>query len=231
MVAVVHGTASLHPHLLLKHCSESEAEMVQRFNTCIEICENNHKDDTFTVSYLINSCGVFPTLAMKLSNRVRLKNPNAPNAVIDLLKNYGFSEYEILRSVVLDDKKVATEHPFAFTYNDLMDNLVLNIEVLRQCGVPQSSITLLMVHSPSAAYAKHSKFVEAVKAVEEVGFNPLKIIFVMAVQVLVTRSKAVWDSRFEVYERWGWNREMVLQAFRKFPNFMKLSEKMVTKKK
>lgn len=41
---------------------------------------------------------------------------------------------------------------------------------------------------------------------------------------------AAWESRFDVYVRWGWNRKMTLRAFRKYPNFIKLSEGTVTKK-
>ncbi|XP_061355360.1 transcription termination factor MTERF2, chloroplastic-like [Gastrolobium bilobum] len=255
---------------------------------------NHHKGDTFTISYLVNSCGLSSELAKELSKRVNLKNPDGPNDVLDLLKNYGFSKaqiaklvekhpsvlvakvettllpklkffrsigvstsdmpkilignhsllarslekcliprYEILRSVIRNDQKlvrVFANAPVRFTYGDILNNLVPNIKVLRKCSVPQTSISLLMDHFLSAASAKHSKFVEAVKSVKEIGFNPLQTTFVIAVYVLVSMSKAAWESRFEVYERWGWNREMALAAFRKFPNFMKLSEETLAKK-
>ncbi|RDX75435.1 Transcription termination factor MTERF15, mitochondrial, partial [Mucuna pruriens] len=255
---------------------------------------NHHKGDTFTVSYLVNSCGVSPELAKKLSNRVNLKTPDGPNAVLDLLNNYGFSKthlaklvekhptvlfanaentlfpklkflrsigisntdmpkiliashhilfrslekcliprYEILRSVLRDDLEVVRalkNAPFGFTYGDMVNHLVPNIEVLRQCGVPQASISYLMIHSGTLAFRKHSKFVEAVNTAKEIGFNPLRTNFIVAVEMLVTKSKAVWESRFEIYERWGWNRKMALRAFRKFPSVVKLSEETFTKK-
>ncbi|KAG4377408.1 hypothetical protein AAZX31_18G102400 [Glycine max] len=255
---------------------------------------DNHKGVTFTVSYLINSCGLSPELAYKLSNGVSLKTPNGPNAVLDTLKDYGFSKTEVaklvekhprvlvanaektllpklqffhsigvsntdmskmiiknplilrrslakflvplcrmIRRVVHDDLevvKVLRKSPFAFTYADMVNGLVPNIEVLRQSGVPQGSISLLMVHFPSVAYGKHSRFVEAVKRVKKFGFDPLKTAFVMAIQVLYNMRKLALELRFEIYERWGWNREMALQAFVKYPNFIKLSDEMVTKK-
>ncbi|KAH1197694.1 Transcription termination factor MTERF15, mitochondrial [Glycine max] len=253
---------------------------------------NYHKGDTFTVSYLINSCGVSPRKAKELSNRINLKTPDGPNAVIDLLNNYGFTKthlaklvekhplvlvadaentllpklkffrsiglsntdmrkilianhtlnrslkkffiprYEILRRVLGDDQEVVraiTNSRFGFTYGDTM-NLVPNIEVLRQSGVPQASITFLMINSATVAYWKHSRFVEAVNTAKEIGLNPLRTNFIVAVEMLLIRSKAVWESRFEVYERWGWNREMALQVFRKFPCVMKLSEETFAKK-
>ncbi|RDX63669.1 hypothetical protein CR513_57869, partial [Mucuna pruriens] len=42
--------------------------------------------------------------------------------------------------------------------------------------------------------------------------------------------KAVWKSRLELYERWGWNSEVFLRAFRMFPNFVKLSNEMFSRK-
>ena len=255
---------------------------------------NHHKGDTFTVSYLINSCGVSPTLARELSNRVNLKNPNGPNAVLDLLNNYGFSKtqlaklvvrhplvlvakakktllpklkffrsigvsdtdmpkilianhcilerslekcliprYEFLKSVLCDDREVVRalkSSPLGFVYGDLVNALVPNIKILKQCGVAQASISLLITIALSAAYVKHSRFVEAVKTVKEIGFSPLKNNFVVAISVLVTMRKSVWDSRFEVYQRWGWNHEMSLRAFRKFPGFMIFSGETFTKK-
>ncbi|XP_027343940.1 uncharacterized protein LOC113856354 [Abrus precatorius] len=255
---------------------------------------NNSKGVTFTVSYLVNSCGVSPELAKKLSKKVHLKNPDGPNAVLDLLKTYGFSKthianlvakypmvfaikvestllpklkflrsigvsdtdmpkilianydilrrslekcliprYEVLRSIVRDDDevvKVLRNAPFSFTYCDIRKHFVRNIEALRQCGVPQASISLFVIHFSCAPFANHSRFVETTKIVEEIGFDPLKTTFVHAVKVLLYLSKANWESRFKVYERWGWDREMVFQAFRKFPSFLNLSEEMVTKK-
>jgi len=254
----------------------------------------HHKGDTFTVSYLINSCGVSRTLARELSNKVNLKTPDGPNAVIDTLSNYGFSKsqlaklvvrhpsvlflkvedtllpkleffrsiglsntdipkiltahhlilrrnlkkciiprYEIVKSVVRDDREVVRaikNAPLGFVYGDLRNKLVPNINILRQCGVPQASISHLVTNALSATYVEHSRFVEAIKTAKEMGFSPLKIGFVVAIHVLVTTRKEVWDSRFEVYERWGWNREMTLRAFRKFPSFIKFSGETFSRK-
>ncbi|TKY46740.1 Mitochodrial transcription termination factor-related [Spatholobus suberectus] len=255
---------------------------------------NHHKGDTFTVSYLVNSCGVSPTLASTLSNRLNLKNPDGPDAVIDLLNNYGFDKtqvaklvekhpsvlaanaentllpklkflrsigvsntdmpkillrnhvllmcslencliprYEILRGIVHDDQKVVRifkNAAFSITYGDVMNHLVPNIKFLRQSSVPQASISVLMTHFPSTAYLKHYKFVEAVNTAKGIGFDPLKITFIKAVIVLLTTRKTMRDSKFEVYERWGWNHDMALRAFRKFPDFMMLSKEAYAKK-
>jgi len=264
-----------------------------KFNTFTS-AGNTHKDHTFTVSYLINSCGFSPELARELSKRVNLKSPDGPNAVLDTLKTYGFSEtqvaklvqknprllaarvrttllpklkffqsvgvsytsihkialqnplifrrslgkclvplYEIIRRIVRDDRdvvRVLRNGSRGFTFCDLWNDLVPNIEILRQSGVPQGSISLLVVNFPSAAMSKHSRFVEVFERVKKIGFDHKKTTFVMAIQVLLTMREGAWESKFEIYERWGWNWEMFLQAFVKFPNFIKLSEETVTKK-
>ncbi|KAG5026840.1 hypothetical protein AAZX31_08G267100 [Glycine max] len=253
--------------------------------------ENHHKGDTFTVSYLINSWGLSPRRAREISNRINLKNPDGPNAVIDLLNNYGFEKthlaklverkpsvlladaentllpklkffrsigisntdmpkiliashnmlfrslnkcliprYEILKSVLRDKGEVVRalkNAPFSFTYGDMMKRLVPNIRVLRESGVPQGSISYLLMHSRTLAYRDHSKFVEAVNTAKEFGFNPLRRTFVVGVEVLAIKR---WESRFEVYERCGWNREIALRAVRKFPSVVKLSEEVFIKK-
>ncbi|KAK7316681.1 hypothetical protein RJT34_00320 [Clitoria ternatea] len=290
-----HNIAHIQLGSLLQHKHSNNAFLVlfNSFTSATPSDGNHHKGDTFTVSYLINSCGLSPELAKKLSDRVNLKNPETPNAVIALLKHYGFSKthvaqivqkypkllvanaentllpklkfiqsigvsnmdmpkilisnhcilfrslkkcliprYEVLRSVVRDDLEAVRalrNAPRCFTYSDIMSYLVPNIEALRQCGVPQSSISHLMIHMNSVAFARHSKFLEAVNTTKEFGFNPLRTNFVVAILVLL-KGKEVWESRFEVYERWGWNHEMAVRAFRKFPNFMKLSEKLFTRK-
>ena len=96
--------------------------------------------------------------------------------------------------------------------------------------MPQASVSYLMIHSGAVVYSKHSRFVEAVNTAKEIGFNPLRISFINAIEMHLSRSKAVRESRFEVYEKWGWNGEMALQVFRKFPYVMKLPEETFTKK-
>ncbi|CAJ1964354.1 unnamed protein product [Sphenostylis stenocarpa] len=256
--------------------------------------ENHPKGDTFTVPYLINSSGISPTLARELSNKVNLKTPDGPDAVMGVLNNYGFSKiqvaklvekhplvlvakaentllpkleflrsigvsntdmpkilianytillrslekfliprFEILRCVLRGDGEVVRalkNTPFGFTCGDTVNDLVPNIELLKQCGVPQASVSYLMMHAGVLAYWEHSKFVETVNTAKEFGFNPLRLNFIVGIEMLLTKSKATWESRFEIYERWGWDREIALQAFRKFPGVVKLSEETFTKK-
>jgi mTERF domain-containing protein len=231
-----------------------------------------------------------PEKALKLTNRLKLrKYDDGPNAVIQLFRNYGFSDsqlstlvkkhplvllsnpektllpklnflqsigvsttdlpkvligntsflatslekntiprYHIIRSIVRDDKKVVSVFR-RWTWNLYSDSLVPNIEVLRKLGVPQSSVPILVSNFPNVAFSDHSRFVEAVNLVKEMGFDPLKSNFVMALNTIVLMDKETWESKLKNFERWGWSKDICLLAFQKYPQFMMVSEKKITK--
>ncbi|KAL5077665.1 hypothetical protein RYX36_016649 [Vicia faba] len=148
------------------------------------------------------------------------------------LENNLIPRYQIVRSLVRDDKEVvsALKHGSWIFYNDSMVNdSVPNIEVLRKLGVPQRYVSLLVCYFPSVAFNKHSVFVEAVDSVIEMGFNPLQLNFVLALRVIVSMDKENWESKFKIYAKWGWSRDVCLLAFRKRPQCMLMSEKCINK--
>ncbi|GLT53768.1 hypothetical protein SLA2020_270180 [Shorea laevis] len=104
-----------------------------------------------------------------------------------------------------------------------------NIELLRQLAVPQSTISVLVCKYASEAFAKHTRFVEAVHQVMDMGFNPSKMMFAVAIRVLLKMSKTRFESKFELYKRWGWSKDMALSAFKRYPICMSLSEEKITK--
>ncbi|KAI4352331.1 hypothetical protein L6164_006594 [Bauhinia variegata] len=250
------------------------------------------REDSFTVSYLIDSCGLSPKAAIHASKSVRLENPDKPNSVLSLLRNYGFSEiqlskivkrratllvanpekillpkmkfflsigisntdlpkilvsnpqfltrslnkciiprYRVLKSILFNDEEVAQTIKlgnWCFT-NLRMDNIVSNVKLLREVGVPQRSISLLVTGYPDVAFFKHAKFGEAVKTVLGMGFDPLKSSFITAINVLGKLKQPVWESRLKTFERWGWSREVALSTFKKFPFCMLTSEEKIGK--
>jgi mTERF domain-containing protein len=139
--------------------------------------------------------------------------------------------YDFLRSVLLVKEKVLTtlkRSPRAFLYS-VTNNMAPNIALLRQLGVPQSAISSLVSNYPAEAFTTHTRFVEAVDEVTEMGFDPLKTVFVHAIQVLLKMSKPKLESKLELYKRWGWSRDMALSAFKRNPICMLLSEEKITK--
>lgn len=254
---------------------------------------HHHQPGNFTLSTLVNSCGLSPETALKLSKRLQIKNPNGPNAVVQLLTNHGFSDsqlrsyikkhplvllsdaqktllpkiqflqsigvsttdlpkiligntsflsksldkhliprYEVIRSLVCNDKEVvsALKHgSWNLHCGWAVNDAVLNIEVLRNLGVPQGCISLLVSNFPGIAFTKHSIFVEAVNSVKEIGFDPSKSNFVLALQVFAKMNKDIWESRFKIFNKWGWSRDICLSAFLKHPQYMMISEKKIIK--
>jgi len=254
---------------------------------------NHHKGGTFNAFSILNSCGLSSEKALELSKRLELKNPNGANAVIDLLRNYGFSEsqicglvkklpsvlfsnpdkillpklkffcsigfsatdlprflvlkptflksslektilpcYGVIRSLVRCDKEVVSTFKHGlwhFNSRNVVKNSVPNIEALRQLGLPQGSISLLVANFPSVTFMKHERFVEAVEKVREMGFDPLKTNFVMALKAFADMSEASWKSKLEALEKCGWSSDIFLLAFKKHPQFMVSSESKIFK--
>ena len=52
--------------------------------------------------------------------------------------------------------------------------MVPNVSLLRQLGVPHYVISSFLLNHPCVAFNIHTRFVEAVHKVKEMGFNPLK---------------------------------------------------------
>ncbi|XP_027368131.1 transcription termination factor MTERF2, chloroplastic-like [Abrus precatorius] len=93
--------------------------------------KNPPKDDNFTVSYLVTSCGLSPDTAARLSRNLRLKNSYKPNAVLNLLKNHGFSKTQIATYV--------QQHPRVLL-NKAQKTLLPKLKFIHSIGVPISEI-------------------------------------------------------------------------------------------
>ncbi|KAK2441508.1 transcription termination factor MTERF15, mitochondrial [Trifolium repens] len=136
--------------------------------------------------------------------------------------------YHIIRSLVRNDKEVVSIFK-RWRYYFYSDSMVPNIEVLRKLGVPQSSVSLLVSNFPNVAFCEHSRFVKAVNIVKEMGFDPLKSNFVLAVRVIARMDKEIWESKLKIFKRWGWSKDICLLAFQKHPLYMTISVKKFTK--
>ncbi|XP_022758056.1 transcription termination factor MTERF8, chloroplastic-like [Durio zibethinus] len=249
------------------------------------------KQHTFTVTYLINSCGLSSESAISASEKVHFQSPEKPDLVLALLRNYGFSRtqisnlirkrpvllvanpenillpklefflsmglsrsdlartlssdptlltrslenqivptYKYLKSVLLSNEKIvsALKRTTWIFLEDRSKNLMPNIAFLRKLGVPQKFVSLLLTHFPEAVTQKHEDFCRIVGEVKEMGFEPRKCTFVLAVHALSGKgNKSLWEKCFEVYKRWGWSKDDILTAFRKHPHSMMLSEKKI----
>ncbi|RVW61505.1 hypothetical protein CK203_066037 [Vitis vinifera] len=217
----------------------------------------NPKQCSFTVSYLINSCGLSPDSALSASQKLHLVTPERPDSILSLLRNYGITDTQLPKLIrvfptllltdpektLLPKLEFLNSKPFSradlggvvsaikrsprIFLEDVNKNIVPNITALQEIGVPESSIVFLITYYPIVVQLKHDRFGETVKKVMEMGFDPLTVVFIKAIQVFGGMSKSTWEQKMEVYRRWGWSNDEIVLLFRAFPACMSLSEKKI----
>ncbi|KAK7290072.1 hypothetical protein RIF29_04235 [Crotalaria pallida] len=93
-----------------------------------------------------------------------------------------------------------------------------NLKLLRDAGVRDAKIASLfqmrvpVVQSPGLR--------KAVDEVKELGFDPLKWTFVMALVAKVILSEPKWNAKVDALKSWGWSKELIDAAFKRHPRCM-----------
>ncbi|XP_068344985.1 transcription termination factor MTERF6, chloroplastic/mitochondrial-like [Pyrus communis] len=100
-----------------------------------------------------------------------------------------------------------------------------NIEVLKNSGIPQSCISLLLTYQPNTLKLKPKDLGQLVDELNEMGFDLQKSASVLAMNVLCGSNRSLWNRSRKIYKRWGWSEDDVLAAFRSQPHCMIVSEK------
>ncbi|KAK6945942.1 Transcription termination factor, mitochondrial/chloroplastic [Dillenia turbinata] len=149
-----------------------------------------------------------------------------PKLVFTSLKRRILPTYEFLKRVLQCDDRVlhVLKGIPRILSVDLSKDVVPNVEHVRKLGAPTNCLCILLKSHCSAVLLKHVEFVAACDEVMKMGFDPRKTGFVVAVRVLGGRSgKLSFERKLKVYESWGWSKDEVLMAFRKYPQCMMLS--------
>ncbi|XP_054811998.1 transcription termination factor MTERF6, chloroplastic/mitochondrial-like [Prosopis cineraria] len=250
---------------------------------CNSITFNAH---SFTVSYLIDTCGFSPDQAVSASKYVNFQTREKPDLVINFQKNLGFTKSQILRftsevpqllrsdpeKTLLpkieffisrgvsssdiprllcscpnvmrrsldqqlipsfdflgdlfqsDDKLIKALTCFSGILLDVNARAVPNMKLLREVGVPESNVRKLLEWYPRTLTKNTGKFKMIVEELKEMGFDPLKFQFIMAIYALSSLSKSTWSKKADVYKKWGWSGDDIIAAFRRCPSCMKASE-------
>ncbi|KAI3782636.1 hypothetical protein L2E82_12689 [Cichorium intybus] len=249
---------------------------------------------SFTVTYLINSCGISPDSAILASKHLDLsKSSNTADSVLTFLNNYGFTKSQVsmlinwrprlllsdpentllpnfqilnslgfsntdiaaivsvrqkgiltgklqetaipcfnyLKSVLGSDDKVIRcikRFPPALTYN-LPVYAAENIRLLLEVGVPKLRIASMLAQQPRTFFTSAYSFGKVVGEVKEMGFDPLKSRFLMAIHAVGAMSKSTWDKKMELYKKWGWSEEEIFTAFEKHPGCMMASPDKISR--
>ncbi|KAJ7980235.1 Transcription termination factor like [Quillaja saponaria] len=108
--------------------------------------------------------------------------------------------------------------------SDVDTSAAPNIELLRENRVPELHIITTLKYQPRALMMNSKRFEEIVEEVKEMGFNPLRLKFMVAVIAMTSMSKSTRARKADVYKRWGWSDNDVLAAFGRCPWCMMASE-------
>ncbi|GAU11144.1 hypothetical protein TSUD_197680 [Trifolium subterraneum] len=233
---------------------------------------------SFTVSYLTNTCGLSPHNALKASTRLRFNTPKKPDSVIAFFKTHGFSNEQI-QSIIHRAPGLLTFDPiktilpkFQFlsskgaSSSDIVDTITrsphflctslqkqiipsfelvrsfcpsdqkaltsiiacpsiirhghmkLNVNFLLDFGVTPASIYCLLTTRPSIICS--NDFKKLVEEIKELGFDPSKYNFCVALLAKRAITKSQWDAKVDAFKNWGFSEDQIFNAFKKQPRFM-----------
>lgn len=138
--------------------------------------------------------------------------------------------YDFLKSLLLDDKKVARSlmrGSFIFQ-KDVHQYLGPNLETLQQMGAPYSAISYGLTEYPDMFDKNCHQFRAAVEKAVEMGFKPSRISFIHVIRAKFIMSTSTWENKVKVYKSWKWSDDDISSAFRKHPICTLLSEKKIS---
>lgn len=140
--------------------------------------------------------------------------------------------YEYLKNLVGSRKVGILFRRGSWLFDHGLDKKILQkVALLRgELGVPQRCIEFVLFHHSRVFINKHESFKKIVSEVIEMGFDPSKTAFVVAIHCRASKSgKDVWERCYETYTNWGWSKDDIYMAFRKQPLCMTLSEEKISR--
>ncbi|XP_017979750.1 PREDICTED: uncharacterized protein LOC18594132 [Theobroma cacao] len=129
-----------------------------------------------------------------------------------------------LSNLLKSDEKIihaVKRYPRHVCY-DLNAILLPNIDLLLDNGVPECSIVTTLHSLPSTLMRSPIQFKNMVEETKEMGFIPSRPMFMVALCAMSSMSKSTWKKKFEVFKKFGWSEKEALEAFRRYPMFIKL---------
>ncbi|KAF7813675.1 transcription termination factor family protein [Senna tora] len=139
-----------------------------------------------------------------------------PSFLLNSLENQIIPNYDLLRSLFHSDKKTVTSIqrcPRIVTDSYLAQK----VKLLQDCGVSESHIARLIGHWPRVLCCGIDLLKRKADELLEMGFHPSKSTFIEALFAKVIISKSSWESKVELYRRWGWSEETLVEAFIRGP--------------
>ncbi|KAJ4829046.1 hypothetical protein Tsubulata_031705, partial [Turnera subulata] len=169
------------------------------------------------IEFLASKGASFKDVALILANNHHLLGRSLEKQVIPV--------YNFVRSVVHSDEKAITvlRRGGDIFRNDINSHMAVSTHLLRENGVPESKIAWLLLNAPKVM-SFLGRFKETLEEVKEMGFDPSKITFVLAVKAVSSHTKSWWERKVDMYKSFGWSEEEFRGMFKKNPLCMTYSE-------
>uniref|UniRef100_A0A2N9J1P1 Uncharacterized protein n=1 Tax=Fagus sylvatica TaxID=28930 RepID=A0A2N9J1P1_FAGSY len=118
-----------------------------------------------------------------------------PNILLRSLKNQVNPSFAFFKNLLgTDENTITAIKRFSGILIVNLDTYVVpNVNLLRENGVPESHIFGLLKQHPRLIMTNPVGFKEIVEEVKEMGFNPLKFCFVLAVFAMSGMNKSTWE--------------------------------------
>ncbi|KAM7514932.1 hypothetical protein LguiA_004515 [Lonicera macranthoides] len=177
---------------------------------------------------LIPKLEFFRSIGLSRTDMPRIVSLN-PFLLGSSLENQLIPCHNFFKNVLVLDENVVKmlKRNSRILIHDFEKNIGPNISSLSRVGVPKLLISFMLFHFSSVACQNHKKFKKVVEEVIGMGFNPLRSMFVQAVQVICGMTKTTWDRKWAAYRMWDLSDDEILMAFRSHPVCMKLSEEKI----
>ncbi|XP_042494986.1 uncharacterized protein LOC122074196 [Macadamia integrifolia] len=220
-------------------------EITEGPDSVIELLQTNG----FTKTHIANLITKYPRLLF--ANPVKTLKPK-----IEFFQSLGFSRSELAKFISSDkttiiislQKQIIPTVNFLKTFIHTNEKLVSslkqsnrivgcsikrilepNIATLRSYGVPDSNISMTIIHQPKLLTQSVSRVKDVAAVVNNMGFDPHSRSFIVAIFSMSAMSKQSWDNKRETLKIFGWSDEEFLSAFKVQPLFIVTSEKKLGK--
>ncbi|XP_059594784.1 transcription termination factor MTERF2, chloroplastic-like [Vitis vinifera] len=134
------------------------------------------KQHSFTVSYLMNSCGLSPESALSASRKVQFETPERADSVLALLRNYGCTNTHI--------SKIVSRYPVLLTANP-EKTLLPKLEFFRSVGFSGPDLASIVAASPQILRRSLENHVIP-------SYNFLKSVVIVNEKIVRALSKSYW---------------------------------------
>nr|CAD1828993.1 unnamed protein product [Ananas comosus var. bracteatus] len=202
-----------------------------------------------TLTFLIDSCGLSPESAISASQKLLFKSAENPNAVLRLLRDYGFgathiskliSSYRPLEKHIIPcftflRTLLASEGAFVSVFarnphglnSDLRKSILPILGVLRKHNLPEDRISKLVKIHPRILILRPLRVSEIVDQVEAAGVPTSSPLFIYAFATVAGQKSASWDRKTAVFKGFGLSEADVVSSFRRHPLVMLTSEEKI----